>query len=440
MKPLCVVLVAVFSFTAFQRSQALPQDFGDLSNLLNGGLFGGGLALDDRDLTDAFVKADVWDGKQPLEGEWNDAYRVGYRTIHHITKSPTLFGHRPIGIEASYIEKELERVSIYYAESGTFFGYQPELRDSDEGKQALKAKQQEFRKVFAKLEKSLRKNLETYTKDGGEALTEGFTSPFKTRFQQYEFNELAIQLRVSKDFYIRVDLRRQSEVQDRFLDPAVADQDKRQRAASLRSSVSRNADGDTNIPDVPMIFQGGRAYCGITTYLMIAQYLGLQMDPATMASVSGFRYGMGGNKIIEAYTAASKEADLRMNRTTKFDFERAKKSIDAGIPMLVWRKYDNKRNYLHTRMANQGKKKSKVHFVSHPGVRGDVVKLPEPDDADRASWPGQNAPNHSSVITGYNAERKELIFSDSWGEHARNKRMRAEELVGTAYMTFYFKH
>ncbi len=43
------------------------------------------------------------------------------------------------------------------------------------------------------------------------------------------------------------------------------------------------------------------------------------------------------------------------------------------------------------------------------------------------------------MITGYNAERGEVIFLESWGEHTRGRRMRTEELEATAYMVFYFK-
>jgi hypothetical protein len=41
------------------------------------------------------------------------------------------------------------------------------------------------------------------------------------------------------------------------------------------------------------------------------------------------------------------------------------------------------------------------------------------------------------VVNGYNAVRREVIFTESWGESARNRRMRIEELEGTSYLAYY---
>ena len=54
-------------------------------------------------------------------------------------------------------------------------------------------------------------------------------------------------------------------------------------------------------------------------------------------------------------------------------------------------------------------------------------------------WPGKEAFTHATVINGYNEARGEVIFSESWSEHVRNRRMRWEEMEGTAYYTFFFR-
>lgn len=61
------------------------------------------------------------------------------------------------------------------------------------------------------------------------------------------------------------------------------------------------------------------------------------------------------------------------------------------------------------------------------------------DERERSTWPGKNAPNHASVVTGFNAERGEVIFVESWGEHTGDRRMRFEELESTSYMAFYYR-
>lgn len=399
---------------------ALPQDFGDLTDL-----FGGGLAADGRDLTSGFLAAAVWRGEAELPGKWRDAYEVGSRSVRHIAAAPYLFGHVPIGAEAVYEAKKLDRVSIYYLESGTFFGYEPKLRDTREGRKTLQDKERQFRKIFDDLEKSLEDTLHDLTDDRGESMTEGRTRGFKQRFRQYERDGLALQLRAKKDAYVRVDLRRAEEVTPSFLPLALETLSKRDRRAALQKNVDHETDGTIRIQGIPMIYQGGRAYCGVTTYLMAAQYLGIDVDAATMASESGFRYGMGGKKMIEAYNAVAREGGMRMSRSTKLDGDRVRASLEEGIPVVVWRRFDVQRNRLHIGNGDRGRS-------------GVFASLPEPDEAERAAWPGAEAPAHASVITGFDPGSNEIIFSDSWGEHARDKRMRVEEMEATAYYAFYF--
>lgn len=408
---LCALLSISISLSS---AWALPQDFG-IGNFLQGGM-----AMDGRDLTPGFMAPEAWNGSQELDGSWRDAYENGPRRVRHIKAAPYLFGQVPIGVEAVYLGKALERISIYYLGSGTFFGYAPGLKDSAAGQATLKQKQRQFRKIFTNLEKSLSSNIEDLTGDRGKSASEGTTSLFKQRFHQYEKDGLAVQLRTAKDFYVRVDLRRRETVRESLLSPEHESVRKRERLKRLKGNVKQVATGDVQVDGVPMIYQGGRAYCGITTFLMGAQYLGIQVDPATLASVAGFRYGQGGKKMIEAYNAVAREGGMRLKRATKIDIERVQASVDAGLPVLVWRHYDKGRNQLHMRAT------------------GRAGALPEPDDSDKARWPGVGSPAHASVITGYNRQTNEVIFDESWGEHARGKRMRAEELEATSYYVFYF--
>ena len=406
-------ILCLLSIPAVVR--ALPQDFGDLSDL-----FQGGLAMDNRDLTPQFVAPALWQDGAELPGEWKDADKNGARLVRHLAAAPVLFGERPIAAEAIYEGEALEQVSIYYLEVGTYFGYRPGLRDTVAGQKTAQEKQRLFRKAFREVEKKLTKSLEEATDDRGETRTEGKTSLLKTRFRQFAKDGVAFQLRAKKDYFVRVDLRPEASVRQSLMDAELEAQKKRERVAQVKEKVVVDPTGDVWIDDVPMIYQGGRAYCGVTTFLMGAQHLGVRVDPATLASVAGFKYGQGGKKMIEAYNAVAKEGDLRLKRATKVDGERVRKSVESGLPVVVWRRFDRERNRLHARAARS------------PG------RLPEPSDTDRASWPGAEAPAHASLVTGINPGTNEVIFAESWGEHARGKRMRMEELEATAYYVFYF--
>ena len=389
---------------------ALPQEFGTF----------GQLAADTRDLTAPFLAAQSWDGSEPLAGEWTSKESLaGYR-VACIRKAPILFGQRPIHVKASYLDDQLDHVSIYYLEAGAYFGYNPELKHTTDGVQLQRTKLSTFRKDYKRVEASLERAIKTLTNTRGQRASQGVTSMMRTSFRRYKEGDLAIQLHCEKDHFIRIDLRRYKDSlkNETYVNDKLVSSKKRDRLAAYKEKVQRNTDGDVNIKGVPMVPQGGRAYCGITTFLMAANYFGIQIDPPTMASRAGMKFGEGGNKMLEAYTAATREGNVRMTRGGKFDFKRAKKAIDQGYPVVVWRKYDTARNRLHT--------------------KGEA--LPEPDEKDQETWPDmETARNHASIITGYHDEKREVIFAESWGDNARDKRMRAEEMEGSAYMAFYFR-
>jgi hypothetical protein len=130
------------------------------------------------------------------------------------------------------------------------------------------------------------------------------------------------------------------------------------------------------------------------------------------------------SKIKETYDAAGDTAEVHLPKTTKFEFAKARASLDAGLPVVVFRRWSQERDYLHTAFAQ--------NFAANP-----ALELPKPDLNDRKLWPAREGFAHASVVDGYNERRREVIFTESWGEHARNRRMRIEELEGTSYLAYY---
>lgn len=75
-------------------------------------------------------------------------------------------------------------------------------------------------------------------------------------------------------------------------------------------------------------------------------------------------------------------------------------------------------------------------------ARDENLTLSEPTDAEKATWPNREekgSPSHASVLSGINPELKEVIITEPWGEHARKRHMRFEEMAATAYAVFYFE-
>ena len=110
---------------------------------------------------------------------------------------------------------------------------------------------------------------------------------------------------------------------------------------------------------------------------------------------------------------------------SKFEFTR-RGLIKSGLPVVVWRRFDFRRNQSHIKFADQL-------------ARDPSAQLPEPDSSDRETWPGDKHPVHASVIVGFNDKRKEVLFMESWAGQSVPRRMRYEELEATATMVFYFE-
>jgi hypothetical protein len=155
------------------------------------------------------------------------------------------------------------------------------------------------------------------------------------------------------------------------------------------------------------------------------QFCGLTFDTEDFAAAAGIRFGSTRKSHLrEVYLAAAKEAALQMFHSTKFEFARATQSIDAGFPVMVFRRWNQEREYLHSAFIRR--------FAADP-----AVELPRPDANDQKTWPIREGFAHASVVNGYNIKRHEVIFMESWSEAVRNRRMRIEELEATAYLAYY---
>ena len=195
--------------------------------------------------------------------------------------------------------------------------------------------------------------------------------------------------------------------------------------------MTSNERGDLGVGAIPVVQQGLTPFCGVGSLAMVAEYLGLEILARDLEAGARFRNtgSAGGSRILDLYRAVAEELGMRVTVSSKFDPKRVRRSIEAGIPVVVWRRVSKEREAAHTRFAE--------HLAAHPEAH-----LPEPGRGQRASWPArkkQSLPSHGSVVTGINSEHSELIYSEPWGEHARDRRMRIEEMQATAYAVFYYR-
>ena len=409
-------------------ASGIPQDF-------FGGLgFGGGGVplLEGQDFSKAFLDEGNWRSNS-LPGEWRQVPALAGEDVRAIKKMPKLFGAHP---RAVYVMAETGRVrsiSILYLDAGSFFGYVPATTAGDanaerDRKRKIREKKHQFKKLFKEVSGLVEDDLEDRADSRAKKSRVGTTPLLRTNYLDFIVDKFVLRYSVLEDHAISLTIMPEGEAFNHYMDERLFNLQIRERRKELEGKVSRDPNGDVKVEGVPVFRQGLVPYCAVNTLGMVTHHLGLRLGITGLAAGAKFKNtgSAKGSKMLDLYRAAAQESGARLMRDGKADFARIKRSIDKGCPIVVWRHYSKQRDRLHTSFASRIK--------SHP-----ESVLPHPDREEKASWPGKSAPGHASVITGYNEERGEVIFMESWGEHTRGRRMRSEEMEATSYMTFYFK-
>jgi hypothetical protein len=407
-----------------------------LPNSIVGPIAAADSPLNGQDLTEQLFAAGVWDGSTELPGEWNEEGRIATATVSHLRARPKLFGHDVILLRSVTRAGKLESLEATFVDAGSYFGYfDEELPEGLSKREARKevevrmaAKQTEFARIYTDAHTDLRTAISSVCGDAKPLEVKiGRTRGLKTPVEAWQKNGKHVRLLAANNRLLRVNIAATGS--DQWLDPAVAALPEREQRAMLAASVSRDDDGTVRLPDLQPIPQGYRPYCGLNSLAMAARHFGLHLDEDWLAVAAGFQNTgrADGANLVKVYHAVAAEAGLGLDRATRFDPSAAVRAISQAMPVIVWRRFSHERNQLHTRFMRQ---------LS----RDPAATLPDPAiAAEKASWPGEDAPLHASVIVGYHPERKEFLFLESWTGRDQPRRMRVEELAATTYLCFVFK-
>jgi hypothetical protein len=427
-----IVATLIVPWVAFGIPQEFLGGFGGGIGGLPGVGGGGGVALlDGQDFSEAFLDESNWETNE-LPGEWRQVPALSSEDVRAIKMVPKLFGAYPRAVYASSETWKLRSISILYIDAGTYFGYVPATIEGDaeaerERKRKISEKKHDFKKQFNDLSEVIEDDLEDRADSRAKKARVGRTPVLRIDYLDFIVGKFVLRYSVLEDHAITLTIMPEDGVSDHYMDERLAKLKTRDRRKELEASVTRGSNGDVAVEGVPVFRQGNLPYCAINTLGMVTHHLGLRLGVTGLAAGAKFKNtgSAKGSKLIDLYRAAAVESSARMVRG-RTEFARIKRSIDDGCPVVVWRRYSSQRDRLHTRFARK--------ITSRPDST-----LPEANHEEQATWPGESAPGHASVITGYNEERGEVIFVESWGEHIRGRRMRQEEMQATSYMTFYFK-
>ena len=369
---------------------------------------------------DAFKSATLWDAPDFLAG-WSAA-RPELPEQHRVFPGKcNVFGQGAHSVAGLFEAGRLSAITVVVLDAGAWFGFVPDA----EAKKVAAAKGAQFSAHYRKVAADVQRGLEGIAARAGKRISFIEKGPLKHDALLFQTGDLWTRLTLRDDQLVKLTVARTEADAASPLGTLRRTAKKDVQARFFTSRVSNSANGDRQIAGLPIFLQGYRAYCGVATLAMAMQFLGLRLDTEDYAASAGIKFGSTyQSDIRETADAAASAGGLRMPRTVTFDFAQAKASIDAGFPVIVFRWWRQERDFVHHAFLER--------FRNDP-----AAVLPKADMNDRKTWPARSDFAHSSVITGYNIQRGEVIFTESWGERARDRRMRIEEMAATVYQAYY---
>jgi len=195
------------------------------------------------------------------------------------------------------------------------------------------------------------------------------------KWENYKMEETILSFCIKKKEYIMLRLK-SSKITNTKKEKKI---NKAEWEAKLKKNVKfgkNQNEGDVFIYDIPMLNQKGKGYCAPATFARVLLYYGIEVDMHLLADLMDTKEGTGGTslkKMEQSLNQLCKGLPFSYKKIPSFSPRSIKKYIDRGIP-LVWL-----------------------------------------------------IPDHLRLIIGYNKEKKEIIYSDTWGYWHKYKKMPNKE-------------
>lgn len=184
------------------------------------------------------------------------------------------------------------------------------------------------------------------------------------------------------------------------------------QSMELVKRVSKKPGGDVAISGVPMVDQGQKGYCVAASCQRLFEYMRIPCDQHEMARLVSVDAESGANVFAMQKSLA------------KID-EHFKVSFKALI---------NPENYYTSARKRRVSEKQFVSIVKEYAEKGipllwalELGRVPEIPPLPGA---GQTRGGHMRMIIGYNLEKNQILFTDSWGSGHELKRMATLDAYG----------
>ncbi|MEX2579003.1 MAG: hypothetical protein WD342_08090 [Verrucomicrobiales bacterium] len=377
------------------------------------------------ELTEEFLEEKNWSAGE-LPGPWEKETSLGDSTTRRMAAMPVLFGEVPMKVLAYSDGAGVEEIAIHFLDAGMYFGYRFGGEKTRDERETGRERRHEFSRHFKGVAKAVRERLE----DGcgrGTLGAIGRTRALRTEFTEYRWEDFVLRLVEREDHSVSLHIHRRGTAPAGLADPRWLELGRRDRQARLEEHVSTD-NGAPRVTGLPVSTQGLTPFCGIHSLAIVAHHIGLRASPEALAAGAAFENtgSAGGSDLIGLHRAVAEELDMRVSIAPKFDPDRVGRSIEDGLPVIVWRRVTAEREKRHAAVARSGSGGNLA-----PLEPEELEKLPERD--------ARGTPSHASVVTGIDPERGIVHYTEPWGETGRDRVMRLEEMAATGYAVFFFR-
>lgn len=203
------------------------------------------------------------------------------------------------------------------------------------------------------------------------------------------------------------------------------------------------ASGDVVIKDVPMVDQGQKGYCVVSTAERLMRYYGIKADEHELAQLADSDAEKGTSYRLMAESLKKLTARLKIRVRTLLDVdlesvvdaynEAAQKARVNPVRMSVDEAGEifaqmNADVFRASRLKNRAafgsfNRQIKMRIDQGVPLLWSVVVGVLDTDGSKARRPG----GHMRLVIGYNEKTHEILFSDSWGPGHELKRMPAAD-------------
>jgi hypothetical protein len=188
----------------------------------------------------------------------------------------------------------------------------------------------------------------------------------------------------------------------------------------LSAAVEHRDNGDVIITQLPMADQGPKGYCVPATWERVLRYTGVPGDMYTLSRIGNAGFGGGENGLEVAQQLDKTLYDygrhVEVITPTHLDYIAVRHYIDDGVP-IFW--VVNPQGYAPA--------EQRYSLCDRDKDFDTWKKLLDQARATQDWSPLPFDGGHQVLIIGYNADTKELAWTDPWGRRTTERWMTQEE-------------